>query len=129
MRATFKILMLCAAVAVLAFAASLAVAQTEPQPYWGKSQTSGGCYLDFGDLTTITDAASDGSSSASLTKGRYQMFVTTEQTSVCVAATCPGSDGIPFVVGSQYPIAVNATTTVSARSNGQGDVVFARCID
>lgn len=87
---------------------------------------SQGLTLQTGLRTELTDCASGGSSSATLTAGvKYLMRVTDADTFVCFAATC-ASGGEKFPVGTVILIRPNGDqTTISCRSTtSSGDLIF-----
>lgn len=76
--------------------------------------------------TELTDCASGGSSSSTLTRDvKYLMRVTDSDVFLCFAATC-ASGGEKFPVGTLMLLRANGDqTTVSCRSSAStGDVIF-----
>ena len=85
-----------------------------------------GITLNTGIRTELTDCASGGSSSSTLTANvRYLMRVTDSDVFLCLTATCV-SGGERFPVGTVLLYqAPSTTTTISCRSSAStGDVIF-----
>ena len=73
----------------------------------------------------FTDCASGGSAAQTVAAGSYLFRVTDADTWLCFAATC-ASGGEKFPSGSMLLLNIPATTSVSCRSGGTGDLIFTR---
>lgn len=86
---------------------------------------AGGINLDTSRRFEFTDCAAGGSAAQTVTEGTYLLRVTTEDVSMCLAATCAtGGEKFPAGMAMMWSVG-RGGTSVSCRSAGAtGDLIL-----